>query len=221
LIGPVRGIAVLVVVSVVLAGALPAAARSPRLERLALTQLDTSSARAAVLRLGDLTGIPPGWLPLTTTLAETAPVCPWQDYSQLTITGRAKADFQPLKVGRAGFIGSEVDVFASPGDATSKLAIDGHKGTAACEGEALRKALGPGLHTARAVELSAPSVGQRALAYEFVYMQSGVGPHTIYVDQIEFVRGAAIAVLSTTTFERAGDAATRLALAHVIDGRLQ
>ena len=90
-----------------------AAARSPRLEHLALTPADNRIAAGAQVRKSDLTGIPPGWLPLSTTPDNSAPVCSWQNYAPYTLTGRAEADFQPTKVGHAGFVGSSIDILAT------------------------------------------------------------------------------------------------------------
>jgi hypothetical protein len=198
-----------------------AAAGSPKLERLALTRADMRLASSALLRRSDLSGVMPGWLPLQTVPDNSAPVCAWQNYSRYTLTGRGEADFQPTKVGHAGFVGSSVDIFATSRDALGKFAVDTHPGTVTCESEALRKALGARLTTSSARELASPKLGERAVAYEFVYEQPSGTPKRIFVDIIEFVRGRGVAVLSTTDFDAPGDTATRLRLAGLIDERLK
>ena len=203
-----------------LAMAASAAARNPRLEQIALNRADGRFASAALLRQVDLVGVSPGWRRLTTIPGDAGPICPWQNYSAYTVTGRAEADFQPVTVGDSGFIGSSVDLFASTGDALGKFTMDTHPGTASCEGEALRKAFGSRLNTASARRLPAPRLGVHAAAYEFVYSQSNRTPARIYVDIVEFVRGRAIGLLETTNFNRPGDSAGRLRLARLIEERL-
>ena len=210
-------IAALLVVGVVTS---PAGARSPKLERLALAPADMRAASDALLRNVDLVGVAPGWRPLQTTPDNAAPICPWQDYSGYTLTGRGEADFQPVKVGRAGFIGSSVDILATSADALGKFAVDTRAGTATCEAEALRRAFGATLKTVVARQLSSPSIGEHAAAYEFVFEQPAGTPKRIYIHIIEFVRARAVAVLSTTDFDGPGDTSTRTALARVIDKRL-
>ncbi len=197
-----------------------AAERSPRLERLALTPADNRLAAGAQVRKSDLAGIPPGWLPLSTTPDNAAPVCSWQDYAAYTLTGRAEADFQPTKVGHAGFVGSSVDILATPADANGKFTVDTHPGTGACEAEALRKAFGSSLKTTSARQLKLDNLGDHAVGYAFAYEQPNGTPKRIYVTIIEFVEGRGIATLSTTDFDTNGSMATRLTLAHLIDKRL-
>jgi hypothetical protein len=199
-----------------------ASARSPKLERLALTPPDMRLASAALLRKADFAGIKPGWSALQTTPDNSAPICPWQNYSKYTLTGRGEADFQPTKVGRAGFVGSTVDILATPADAIGKFTNDSHPGTAACEGEALRKALGGSkLKTISERQLASPSIGEHAVAYEFAYLQPAGTPKRIYIHVIEFVRGRAVGAVLTTDFDAPGAMATRLRLARLIDGRLK
>ena len=123
-----------------LAMAASAAARNPRLEQITLNRADSQVASAALLRQVDLAGVSPGWRPLTTIPGGGGPICPWQNYSAYTVTGRAESDFQPVTVGDSGFIGATVEVFASTGEALGKFTMDTHPGTAQCEGEALRQA---------------------------------------------------------------------------------
>jgi len=198
-----------------------AVAGSPKLERLALTRADMRLASSALLRRSDLSGVKPGWLPLSTSPDSSEPVCPWQNYSRYTLTGRGEADFQPTKVGHAGFIGSSVDIFATPRDALGKFTVDTHPGTVSCEAEALRNALGARLTTSSARELASPKLGERAVAYEFAFEQPSGTPKRIFINIIEFVRGREVAVLSTTDFDAPGDMATRLRLAGLIDKRLK
>jgi len=197
------------------------AARSPRLEHLALTPADNRLAAGAQVRISDLAGIPPGWLPLSTIPDNTAPACPWQNYARYTLTGRAEADFQPTKVGHAGFVGSSVDILATPADAIGRFTVDTHPGTAACEAEALRKALGKSLKTISAQQLKLDNLGDHAVGYAFAYEQPKGTPKRIYITIIEFVEGRGIATLSTTDFDSDGSMTTRLTLAHLIDRRLR
>jgi hypothetical protein len=218
----VRGLAVIAVIGVAFVTSLPssAAVRDPRLEHLALSRADMQRASGALLRESDLVAVPPGWRPLTTVPDADQLVCAWQNYSQYTLTGRGEADFQPIKVGNAGFVGSSIDVLASPQDALGKFSVDTHPGTVTCEAEALRKALGAQLKTVLARQLPDPELGERAIAYEFVYEQPRGTPKSIYAYTIEFVRGRSVAVLSTTNFDAPGDGATRERLARLIDDRL-
>jgi hypothetical protein len=196
-----------------------AAARSPRLEHLALNASDTHMAAAALLRRSDLAGVPPGWRPLAATPDDSAPPCPWQEYSSLTLTGRAQNGFQATKLGGAGFVGSTVEIYSSAADAVGRFEVDTHAGTAGCEAEALRKALGTGLRTVAARRLTLPGLGSRATGFQFVYAQPNE-PKQIYVNVIEFVHGRGVAVIDTTNFDAPGRAATRLALARAVDRRL-
>jgi hypothetical protein len=100
----------------------------------------------------------PGWRPLATVPDSDQLVCPWQNYSRYTPTGHGEADFQPTKIGNAGFVGSRVDVLATTRDAVGKFEVDTHPGTVACEAEALRKALGAQLKTVSARQLPSPNV---------------------------------------------------------------
>src|SRR4051794_19746307 len=111
-------------------------ARDPRLEHLDLSHADMQRDSAALLRRSDLKAVPPGWRPLMTQPDNSAPICPWQDYSSYTLTGRGEADFQPTKIGEAGFVGSSVYIYATPADAVGKFTVDIHPGTVSCEAEA-------------------------------------------------------------------------------------
>ena len=196
-----------------------AASRSPRLERLALNAADMQTARAALLRASDLAGVPPGWRPLETTPDDSAPPCPWQDYSRLTLSGRAQAGFQAAKVGASGYVGSTIDIYASRAQAQAKFEIDTHAGTVSCEAEALRKAFGSTLTTVAARQVAIRGVGERGTSFQFVYSQTKE-PRRIFVDVIELVRGRGVATVDMTNFDSSGSAATRLALVHAVDGRL-
>jgi hypothetical protein len=178
-------------------------------------------ASGALIGKSDLAGIPPGWLHLSTTPDNAAPACPWQDYANYTVTGRGEADFQPTKVGHAAFVGSSVDILATPADAIGTFTIDTHPGTAACKAEALRKAFGTSLKTTSARRLAIAHLGDHAVRYAFTYEQPNGTPKRIYVTIIEFVRGRGVATLSTTDFDAPGDMATRLKLARLIDERLK
>jgi hypothetical protein len=217
----VRKLALLAVAGVALvAVGLAAAARSPRVEHLALVKGDVKLATAALLRESDLARVPPGWRPLSSSPDNSTPICPWQDYSALTLTGRGESGFEPKVVGGAGFVGSTVDIYSSVEGARGRFVIDTHPGTASCEAEALRKAFGAGLVTTEALQLTAPKAGERAVAYRFGFEQAGRAPKRIYVNLIEFVRGRAVAVIETTNFDTAGSGSTRLVLARLVDARL-
>ena len=217
-----RGIGAIVVIGATLVAlASPAAAQDPRLEHLALNKADMRRASGALLRQSDLSGVPPGWRPLVTVPDSDQLVCPWQNYSRYTLTGHGEADFQPTKIGNAGFFGSRVDVLATTRDAVGKFEVDTHPGTAACEAEALRKAFGGQLKTVSARQLASPNLGEHAVVYQFVYEQAKASPRTIYVTIIEFLRGRGVAVLNTTNFDAPGNETTRVALARLIDGRLK
>jgi hypothetical protein len=195
-------------------------ARNPRLEQLALTPADTRRAEHGLLKLADLSALPPGWRPLSTSPDASGPVCPWQDYSYFTLTGRGEADFQPTKVGSAGFVGSSVELFSSSSQASGKFTIDIHPGTVGCESSALKKALGPGLKIVSARALALPGLGERSVDYAFEYAVVGQS-RTIYVNIVEFVRGSAVGMLETTNFNDAGNVSTRLRLAQTMDMRLR
>ena len=109
-----KGLGVIVVIGAALfALASPAAARDPRLEHLALNKADMRRASGALLRQSELSGVRSGWRPLATVPDSDQLVCPWQNYSRYTPTGHGEADFQPTKIGNAGFVGSRVDVLAT------------------------------------------------------------------------------------------------------------
>jgi hypothetical protein len=216
---PPAAVAAAVAAVAVVACASALAARSPRLERLALNAADTRLAAGAVLRRADLAGVPPGWRPLATTPDDSAPVCPWQDYSHFTVTGRAQAGFQAAVVGGSGYVGSTVEIYASAADAEGRFDVDVHPGTAGCESQALRQAFGASLKIVGARRIAMPGLGERATSFRFVYAQTKE-PKRIYVNVIELVRGRGVAVLDTTNFDTAGSSATRLALARVVDRRL-
>jgi hypothetical protein len=213
--------AIVVIGAALVAPASPAAAQGSRLEHLALNQADMRRASGALLRQSELSGVRPGWRPLATVPDSDQLVCPWQNYSRCTPTGHGEADFQPTKIGNAGFFGSRVDVLATTRDAVGKFEVDTHPGTAACEAEALRKALGAQLKTVSARQLPSPNVGKRAVAHEFVYEQAKRSPKRIYVTIIEFLRGRGVGVLNTMNFDAPGDETKRVALARLIDGRLK
>jgi len=196
-----------------------ALARNPRLEHLALNTSDMRVAASALLRTADLAAVPPGWRPLQSSPDDSPPLCPWQDYSSYTLTGRAESSFQATRVGGAGFVGSTVDVYSSTADARGRFGMDAHSGTAACESKRLRTALGPGLTVLAARQLPLAELGDHATAFEFVYTQSRK-PQRIYVNTIELVRGRYVAVIESTNFDTPGSATTRLALARAVDRRL-
>src|SRR3954452_12207825 len=67
------------------------AARSPRLERLALRAADVKLARKSIIRASDLTAAWKGGESKAGN--DDAPDCAWQDFSRFTITGQAESDF--------------------------------------------------------------------------------------------------------------------------------
>jgi hypothetical protein len=213
--------AIVVIGATLVALASPAAAQGSRLLHLALNQADMRRASGALLRQSDLSGVRPGWRPLETEPDSDQLICPWQNYSRYTLTGHGEADFQPTKLGNAGFVGSRVDILATTRDAAGKFGVDTHPGTVACEAEAIRKALGAQLKTVLARQLPSPNVGEHAVVYRFVYEQAKRTPKRIYLTIIEFLRGRGVGVLSTTDFDAPGDETTRVILARLMDARLK
>jgi hypothetical protein len=174
---------VVVVLLCSLALAATAAARDPRLEKVALRASDGRLAQKGLVRLTDLAS---GWQggPVSRD-AGGSPDCPWQDYSAYTMTGRAISEFR-----QAGAqLMSSVQVFTSHAQALGDYGVDTRNGTAKCEGEQLRKAFGPNAKLVSAGEIRAPDVGERATAFRWVIK---LGSNTIYLEAIEFVRGRAI-----------------------------
>ncbi len=128
------------------------------------------------------------------------------------MTGRAVSQF-----GHTGAqLQSSVQVFATHAHAVGDFTVDTREGTARCEGEQLRKAIGQGAQLLSSRQIQAPKVGERAIAFRWVIK---VGVSTIYLDAIEFVRGRAVAGVFALNV---GRVLTGLdALARSMDVRLQ
>ncbi len=193
---------------VAVAGA--ASARSPRLERLALRPADGQLAQRSIVALADLAS---GWSGgQTTSGPEGTPDCPWQNYSAFTLTGQAMSEFSHT----GAQLQSSVQVFATHAQAIGDYAVDTKAGTATCEGEHLRRALGEGATLVSARQSPVTKLGERATAFRWVIK---MGPNVIYLEAIEFVRGRAIGGLFAANVGR------RLAgtdiLARAMDLRLQ
>ena len=209
----------LVTVAAALALAAPAAARNPRLEQLALRPADMHTAKSALLRAGDLGS---GWLAQASKADDSAPPdCPGQDYSKFTITGQAQSQFTKL----GASVLSRVEVYEDTRQARADFAVDERPGTAACEGEAIRREVAKGaaglkVSLVSARQLPGPKVGQRSLAFRIVLDLRGSGKDLkVYVDLIGFVRdrvGASVVVVAPGV-----PPAGNVLLAKLVDTRLQ
>jgi hypothetical protein len=186
------------------------AARSPRLETLAYRAPDTKLAQGAVIRRSDLAA---GWTggPIDSR-DDDPPDCPWQDYSDFTITGEAGSRFTQ----GVATVATQVEVFRTKAQARGDFRVGTRSGTAGCEGRVLAKSIGHGTTLVSAKVVAPPSVGERATALRFVFKN---GATRIYLDAVAFVRGRAVAVVSTFNTGRAlGDVDV---LARLMDVRLQ
>jgi hypothetical protein len=208
----------LVVLAVALVAAGTADARNPRLERLALKQEDTSAAKAAVLRVGDLGS---GWTGgVQSPNDNTAPDCAFQNYSRFTITGQAQTHFAQS----GASIVSRVEVYKSKGDASGDFAVDTRPRTAACEGKAIRdgfasQAKGMTVTLTSATERSAPKVGDRAVSFRIVLtLHQASKELKLYIDLIGFLRGRATA--SVIVVAPGNPAQGAVQLARIMDARL-
>jgi hypothetical protein len=186
----VRKVALIVVALPFLSAASSAdAARSPRLEQLALRAADVKTARKAVLRVADL---PAGWRTETTADTEDAPPCGW-NLSRFTITGKAGATFAK----GTGGVYAEVDLLESAGQARGDYATQVDIGDLGCQGRYLRQAFGPTAKLVSGRTLPAPRVGDRAAARRWTFKRDFT---TFYVDFVAFVRGRSLgAVFAITT----------------------
>lgn len=203
------------VVAVLVLAACPAAveagtARSPRLERIALRTPDMKFAGEAMVKLSDLVA---GWKGgAVNPNNNSAPDCISQNFSPYTITGQAEADYHA----GATLLISIANMFPSAAQSMGDFHVGTQPGTALCEGEAFRKALGTTATLVSARQITAPHVGQRAAAFRFVLE---VGKMTFYSDVIQFVRGRALAaVISINPGHPLVGPTT---LARVMDERLQ
>jgi hypothetical protein len=186
------------------------AARSPRLEKLAPNAADTATAKQADVKLSDLVS---GWTGGTAKPnTSSAPDCPGQDYSPFTLTGAGETSFTH-SVAR---IVSLVEVFPSHAQAIGDFHVDGLTGTAECEGAVFRKAFGAKAKLVSAKEVTAPSVGDTAIAFQIAVK---VGANTFYVNVIEFVRGRTIGAL--ITLNPTSPLVGRETLVRLMDARLQ
>jgi hypothetical protein len=196
-----------------------ASARNPRLEQLALRAADTQLAKSSILRAGDLGS---GWASRPSKPDDNAPPdCAGQDYSAFTITGQAQGQF----VKQGASVLSRVEVYPSRKQVLGDFAVDAQPGIAACEGEAIRKAVakqakGLTVTLESAKQLAAPQVGQKSIAFRIVLNLKGKANNLkVYVDLIGFVRdrSAASVVIVAPGLPPKGD----VTLARVIDARLQ
>jgi len=203
-------VALLAAASCLLVVAGATAGRSPRLEKIALRPIDTQRASDAMVKLSDLAS---GWKGgAVKANNNSAPDCATQNFSPYTITGQAESDYHH---GVALLI-SVANMFPSGAQSLGDFEVGTRTGTARCEGEAFRKALGVSAKLVSARQTVAPKVGQRAAAYEFVVEH---GKTTYYADVIQFVRGRALgAVISVNPGHPLSGPG---ALARIMDGRLQ
>lgn len=186
------------------------AARSPRLERIALQGPDMKTAGAATVRLPDLVS---GWKGgRVKPNNDSSPDCSSQDFSRYTITGEAEADYHH---GVALLI-SVANMYATSAESLGDFTIGTQAGTASCEGDAFRKAFGTSARLISAREVASPKVGEHAAAFEFVIK---VGKTTFYSQVIQFVRGRALGALISINPGHALAGSTTLA--RIMDERLQ
>jgi len=186
------------------------AARSPRLERLALSAADVKFARKAIIRASDLSV---AWKGGEAKAGNgDPPDCAWQDFSPFTITGQAESDF-----GQTGArIISQVQVFARRAHALGDFRVDTRDGTAVCEGKVFAKALGHSARLVSAHPLTPPKIGDHAAAYRFVLR---TGSTLIYFHVIEFVRDRTLAGVAAFSVGGLIDGLDELA--RLMDTRLQ
>ena len=142
----------------------------------------------------------------------SAPDCSSQNFSPYTITGQAESDYRD---GVALLI-SIANMFPTEAQSFGDFDVGTQAGTAKCEGEAFRRALGASAILVSAHRIAAPNVGEHAAAFEYVIR---VGKHTFYSDVIQFVRGRALgALISINPGQPLGGPRT---LARVMDERLR
>jgi hypothetical protein len=162
------------------------ASSSPRVQKLAPTPADTRAAKAATLRLSDLTS---GWKGGSAKPDNSAPDCK-KNFSAYTITGDAEADFTQ----GAAAITSTVQFFPNRQQALGDFGVDTPPGIAACEGAALRSGIGSSAKLVFARQVAPPKVGDHAAAYAFAVRVHGT---EFFIDVINFVRGRAYGSLIT------------------------
>jgi hypothetical protein len=208
----------LVVCALALVAVAPAAARNPRLEQLALKPADTAAAKDAVLRAGDLGT---GWTAkVESARDDSAPDCPFQDYSRFTITGEAQTRFSQ----QGASVVSRVEIYASKADAAGDFAVDTKPRTARCEGEVIRASFAkqsPGTKvTLESAKVTGrPKVGQRSVSMRIVLgVKAGSRTLRLYIDLIGFVRDRAAASIVVVTPGAPAQGAAQLA--RIMDARL-
>jgi hypothetical protein len=198
--------------------AAPAAARDPRLERLALRPVDGKAAKNAVLRARDLGA---GWAGgAQNPRDDSPPDCAFQNYSKFTITGQAQTHFTQ----QGASVVSRVELYESRADARGDFGVDTRPRTAQCEGRAIRagfakSAKGFTVALVSAKKVAAPKVGERSVAFRIALrLKQGSRSLPVYVDLIGFVRGrAAASVVVVAPGQPASGAAN---LARIMDARL-
>jgi hypothetical protein len=208
----------LVVVALALLVAAPAAARSPRLEKLAIQPADTKTAKGAVLRADDLGS---GWAAkVENPRDDSAPDCAFQDYSRFTITGQAQTRFTQ----QGASIVSRVEVYKTKADASGDFGVDTQPRTAQCEGRVIRdtfakQAAGTTVTLESAKKLAAPKVGERSVAFRIVLrLKQGSQSLRLYIDLIGFVRDRAAG--SVVIVAPGSPAQGAAALVRIMDARL-
>ena len=208
----------LVVCALALLLAATAAARSPRVEQLALTQADPAAAKSAVLRASDLGT---AWTAkVENARDDSAPDCPFQDYSRFTITGEAQTRFSQ----QGASVVSRVEVYKSKADAAGDFGVDTRPRTAQCEGRVIRASFAkasPGTKvTLESAKLTAaPKIGQRSVAMRIVLgVRAGSRTLRVYIDLIGFVRDRAAASIVVVAPGVPAKGAAQLA--RIVDARL-
>ena len=174
------------------------AARDPRLETLALKPADVTLARAAAVRLSDLS---PGWKPAPLPPGgEQAPDCPdyRPDFSKFTITGQATSQFSAQS--GAASITSRTEVYATKEQARGDFTVSTLPPVARCLGimfqrETAKAANGLTVKVLSAQRVAAPRLGDRSAAYRIVTELGQDGsPTTLkaYVDIAIVQRGRSV-----------------------------
>lgn len=175
-----------------------AAARDPRLEKLALRPADTRLAKEAVVQRSDLGS---RWAPSVLSSEQRAPDCPGYrpDFSKFTITGQADSAFVlQAGAGLAANLSSHVEIYASKADARGDFALSTAPAAADCLGIMLRRdsmKAAPNIKVKllSSSRVTAPRVGERAAAFRIVSQlsQSGFSLRAV-TDIVVVLRGRSI-----------------------------
>lgn len=186
------------------------AARSPRLEKIALRAPDMKQVGAATVKLSDLVS---GWKGgMVNANNDSSPDCSSQNFSRYTITGQAESDYH----NGVTLLISVANMYPSDAQSFGDFTVGTQAGTVKCEGEAFRQAFGQAARLVSARQIAAPKVGSHAAAFEYIVK---TGRTIFYSDVIQFVRGRALGALISVNPGR--PLAGPTALARIMDERLQ